>query len=278
MFFCDSHIHLSEFDLKKLFSDSFFVNNKYLCCVNFLSKKEFLDFSLRFQSDFILNSYCKNLSSELYDCKNHILLKSFGIHPESCCRYTENEISEQLIFLEDLLKNKKINLIGECGLDFFTKELKSCKETQMLVWIKQLLLAEKYNVPVLIHSRKSIEYFFHNSKLLSKIPAVIFHSFPGTFSEAVSLLNHNINCYFSFGKQLLNNKKSAIDCVKELNSNRILLETDAPFQTLKGERKTMPQEIERVYLQAAKLRNESLSDTCSIIYRNFLEAFYINEN
>ena len=76
---------------------------------------------------------------------------------------------------------------------------------------------------------------------------VLFHSFMGPPVEALSLLNRGINGYFSFGKQLLNCNKKAIACVRELPSNRILAETDAPFQTLKGEKYTAPSEIVRVY-------------------------------
>ena len=69
----------------------------------------------------------------------------------------------------------------------------------------------------------------------------------GPAAEAASLLNHNINAYFSFGKQLLNGNKKAIACLRELPSERLLAETDAPFQFLKGEKYTAPEDIKRIY-------------------------------
>ena len=72
--------------------------------------------------------------------------------------------------------------------------------------------------------------------------------------EAQSLLRHGINGYFSFGKQLMNNNKKAIACAKELPDEVLLTETDAPFQTLKGEVHTTLKDIQRVYVTFCKIR------------------------
>ena len=67
----------------------------------------------------------------------------------------------------------------------------------------------------------------------------------------------------------MNNNKKAIDCVKNLPVKNLLLETDAPFQTLKGEVNTLPKEIFDVYKEAAKLREESsFEDFCVTLQDN----------
>ena len=175
--------------------------------------------------------------------------------------------------MESLCKNKEIVAIGECGFDFFTPEYKSTAAEQEIAFRAQLALAQKYNLPLVLHLRKSIEKIFTFSRELKKIPAVIFHSFPGTLREAVSLQNHGLNAFFSFGKPILNGKKSALDCVQNLPIQNLLFETDAPYQTLKGESETLPSDIKKVYEKASELRKISKDELCEKIFENFNRAF-----
>ena len=78
----------------------------------------------------------------------------------------------------------------------------------------------------------------------------------GPSVEAKSLLDRGINAYLSFGKQLLNGNKKAIACVRELPDERILPETDAPFQYLKGENFTKPSEVSRVIEAMIQIKSE----------------------
>ena len=114
----------------------------------------------------------------------------------------------------------------------------------------------------------------HKCEELKKIPSVIFHSFPGTFREADSLKKHGINAFFSFGKPILNGKKSAIECVEKLPLQNLLFETDAPYQTLKGEKETLPGDIKKVYQRACELRKISLEEMTESILENFMRAYF----
>ena len=172
------------------------------------------------------------------------VIQAYGIHPQNAAN--EN-IKESAAFLEELLSKNLISFIGEAGFDFFTEEFKNASVLQEEIFNIQLDLALKYNKPLVIHCRKANHKLFEYSKKLKKLPEVLFHSFMGPPVEARSLLERGINGYFSFGKQLLNGNKKAIACVKELPSERILAETDAPFQYLKGEKYTELTDIKRVY-------------------------------
>ncbi|MGN0739924.1 MAG: TatD family hydrolase, partial [Treponema sp.] len=178
------------------------------------------------------------------------IFSSFGIHPQL-------PLLENLSYLESLLEEKKLNAVGETGFDFYTEEFSRTENQQTEAFLVQIELAQKHSLPVIIHGRKAIEKFFFYSKMLSKIPLVIFHSFSGTCQEALSLLNHGINARFSFSKQILNGNKKAVQCVSQLPLEKILFETDAPFQTLKGEENTMPSEILKVYEEAFFLKTDS---------------------
>ncbi|MCR5612122.1 MAG: TatD family hydrolase [Treponema sp.] len=206
------------------------------------------------------------LQDEFYNgaFSNHVL-SSFGVHPQ-------NPMQENLLYLDELLRDKKIDCIGECGFDYYTDEFKSKAAFQESVFAAQLELAAKYNRPVIIHSRKSIDRIFYHSKALSKPPVVLFHSFSGTYKDALSLLNRGINAVFSFSQQIIKGSTKAIECVKLLPIERILLETDAPYQTLKGESATNPELIYQVYKTAFAFRSGlDFTAFCECLYSNYLQ-------
>lgn len=274
MTFCDSHLHISKCKAFPHFSQE----ENYLAVSSCHSRDDFeflgaplapLGSGVPPFADAHSFTALRN-SGAPYPC----VFASFGIHPQAVNpSYMEKDFSSDLSYLESLLKSKKIVAIGECGFDFFTTEFKSTAKEQQAVFETQLALAQKYNVSLVLHLRKSIEKIFTYSKELKKLPAVVFHSFPGTLREAESLKNHRIPAFFSFGKPVLNGKKSAIDCVKNLPLENLLFETDAPYQTLKGEVETSPGEIRRVYEKAAELRCVGMEELCQIIEENFRKAF-----
>ncbi len=181
------------------------------------------------------------------------VIQAYGLHPQNAS--IEN-VAESTDFLELLIRNKQISAIGEAGFDFFTDEYKNFRKKQEEIWNIQLELAVKNNLPLIIHCRKANEKLFEYSKTLSKLPEVLFHSFMGTAEEGESLLKRGINGYFSFGKQVFNNNIKVINCVKKFPENRVLGETDAPFQYLKGEEYTKPCEIKKILEEIEKLRKE----------------------
>lgn len=246
----DAHFHL--FDCIKL--DSFDNDDKIRACSCAHSVKEF-DIQQKYPN----------------------IIQSYGIHPQNV---GSSDINLNLNFLEKLLENNKISAIGETGFDFYTNEFNSFKNLQEDAFNKQIDLAIFYNKPVVIHCRKANEKLFEYSSKLKKLPAVLFHSFMGPITEAQSLIKKNINCYFSFGKQIFNNNKKVISCVQNLPLENLLLETDAPFQTLKNEEKTYSSEIIKIYDGAYKIRyftgnKKSYEEFCLQLQQNFHSLYKI---
>lgn len=206
------------------------------------------------------------------------VIKAFGLHPQLCSAPAFN-LDKYTDFLEGLLDERNTELekredpllkaIGEAGFDYFTPAFKEKRVLQEEMWNIQLDLAEAYKIPLIIHCRRANEKLFEYTPRLKKLPSVLFHSFMGSVVEANSLIERGINCCFSFGKQMLNGNKKVIECVKELPLENLLLETDAPFQTLKGEAFTRACEIERVYEAAAKIRGISLDQLIPLMKKNF---------
>ena len=93
--------------------------------------------------------------------------------------------------------------------------------------------------------------------------------------EALSILNKIESSFFSFGKSLLKLNKKSLSCVKNLPLSAILLETDAPFQTLKNEVYTKEDAIFEVYKSAYKIKkdysfdNKSFFEFSEVLANNF---------
>lgn len=206
-----------------------------------------------------------------------VLVLGFGIHPQLAAGFkSEADIVPYAEYMETLLAAHRIQAVGEAGFDFFTKEYKEGASFQEEAWDAELALAASYGVPVVIHCRKAMDRMFRDARRLSRIPSVVFHSFPGSPADARSLLNHGLNAFFSFGKPLINGDKSAAACVRELDAGRLLMETDAPYQTLKGEKETKPEDILRVYNQACVMRNEDAESFSAHVLAAFKAAYGID--
>ena len=254
----DAHLHITECLINEEYQPSS-INYSAITCLH--SKKEWETF----------------LTHPSY--KNPRIKKTFGLHPQGCVK-NSNDFNEyqDLDFLEKLLKEKKIHGIGEAGFDLFTEEFKSTLSAQKIAFEKQLDLALFYQLPMVIHLRKAFDTIFLYSDQLKKIPAVIFHGFSGGSHEAFSILRKGINAYFSFGKVLLRGSRKACDCLFSLEPNRLLLETDAPYMTLKGEKFTSYKDIRKVYdfaysLLSQKKSGLSFEDFCQGFSENFKKIF-----
>ncbi|MCR5045280.1 MAG: TatD family hydrolase [Treponema sp.] len=252
--FCDAHFHLlpSEEALKGM---NFSIGK---ACSAAHSAKEFLAQEKRVLE---INQNLKESGG--------FLIQSFGLHPQE-------PLLENLDFLEGLLKERRIQAVGECGLDFFTKDFLANKEAQDKAFDAQIELAARFKIPALIHARKAMQEIFERAQKLKELPSVIFHSFAGSPMDALSLLNKGINAYFSFGKPLMNGNKKAISCVRSLPMDRLLFETDAPYQSLKGEVATSPNEIADVCQTAFEIRNSGLQFEARPSFASFSAA--IEEN
>ena len=209
----DAHFHLKQLLEVSPQSADFIKENDFsgICSCRMIEEVEFVE-------DFT----AKNPGTESK------LKISFGIHPQA-------PDEKELKTLEKLIAEKRIEAVGEIGLDRFREEFASTIGLQKELFLSQLEIAERAALPVILHIRKAIPEVFEQIQLLKKIKKVIFHSFSGTAEEAMSILNHGVNAYFSFGNALLNGHKKAVEAIKKLPRERILTETDAPYQPKKGE-------------------------------------------
>lgn len=253
---CDSHLHLVQClqfeDITDFssgdFSSSGFTQDNYFCATCVHSKEEWQEL-------------------EKLNLPYGSAARAFGIHPQ-------NPEIELLDFMEKLVSSKKIDAVGEIGFDLFEKKYAENLELQEKAFALSLEIAIGYDMPVVIHERKALHLVYRYAERLKKLPSVLFHSFPLGLYEAKSLLSKGINAYFSFGKQILNGNKKAIECVKFLPISHLLLETDAPFQSLRGEKFTGFKEILRVYEAGLALRDEKdFESFFRTLKNNFMDMY-----
>ncbi|MBO4441852.1 TatD family hydrolase [bacterium] len=164
---------------------------------------------------------------------------SFGIHPQ-------DPQKEELGTLLRLIDERRIDAVGEIGLDLFSDKFKATFDLQSELFKRQLEIAAEHGLPVVLHIRKAVQPLFSLEYLLKKTTSVIFHSYSGTFEEAATFLRHGVNGFFSFDNALLNGHKRAIDCVRNLPEERILTETDAPYQPKTGDEFSRPEDLSGV--------------------------------
>ena len=143
-----------------------------------------------------------------------------GFHPDEVDNLTDKDIED----LDKLIKtNKKIVGIGEIGLDYYHNDMNI--ERQKEFFIKQLELAEKNDLPVVIHSRESIQDVYDILKE-HKCRGVI-HCFSGSIEMAK--LFTQLGFYLGIGGVLTFKNSKLKEVVNELSLDNIVLETDSPY-------------------------------------------------
>ncbi|MCP1997554.1 TatD family hydrolase [Flavobacterium sp. HSC-61S13] len=159
---------------------------------------------------------------------------SIGIHP---WYINLPDLNKQLAIIESHLSDDSCLALGECGLD---KRIETTMETQILVFESQLLLAEKYQKPVLIHCVSAFQELLEVKKRLKLTVPFLIHGFSKN-RQVMEQLLHN-NCFISFGKYLLQND-NLVEVFKNVPDDRYFLETDM-----------MENALDEVYEKAARIK------------------------
>ena len=147
---------------------------------------------------------------------------SVGIHPNAASTVLADDWSR----LEALAGESKVVAIGETGLDYYRDRSK--KEDQKRLFHKHLELAEKHNLPVIIHNREaSIDCLEIVRKYSGRVSGVI-HCFAGSRDDAEEFLE--LGFYISFAGPITFPKAENLrEALKAVPVEKLLLETDCPF-------------------------------------------------
>jgi TatD DNase family protein len=163
-------------------------------------------------------------------------------------------IRDSLAALAEYAAAGELAAVGETGFDLFDADFRATEAEQEKLFAVHLDTALRYGLPLVLHVRRAMHKIFPYTQVLKKLPAVVFHSWPGSPDEGFSFLRRGINAFFSFGTTIMLNHKNAIRSCAAFPAERLLFETDAPFQPLRGKRYSSFGDLPAVILAAAAIR------------------------
>ena len=206
--------------------------------------------------------------------KYDFIYATAGISPNDIPQ-TKEELWKMLEEIENLGKTKKVVAIGEIGLDYYWN--KENKELQKEAFIEQIKIANKLDLPIVIHTREAV---MDTLQILKENPVNkkgIFHCCPlnrELVKEALKL-----NFYISFcGPVTFKNSKNAAEIIEMVPNDKMLIETDSPYlspEPLRG-RRNDPRNVKYVAQKVADVKGLSVEQVADITYKNAMRIFNIN--
>ena len=263
MEFFDSHSHYNdekfEEDLEEIIKSTYDEGvTKFVC------------------AGYDLNSSRKSLEiSKQYD----FIYSICGISPNDVPEKLE-DVEGQLKLLEELIvsniQSKKLVAIGEIGLDYYWN--KENKEIQKEMFIRQIELANKYNLPIVIHTREAVDDTIDILKnVCNATEKGVFHCCP--LNRELVKQGLNLGFYISFaGPITFKNSKNAEEIVGMVPLDKILIETDSPYLAPEPVRGTRNNSINVKYIakKIAEIKGIELEIVALETYNNAKKIFKIS--
>ena len=174
---------------------------------------------------------------------------ALGYHP----LHVDNLNDSHLHQLEESIQKSNPIAIGEIGLDLFIQ--KDNLERQEYFFSKQLLIAKKYDLPVILHVRSAIDLVLKHLRK-NKVEGGVAHAFNGSFQQAEQFIDMGFKLGFG-GAMTYPRAKHLQKIARELPLHAIVLETDAPDMPPTWRREkgyNRPSEINQIGIFFAELR------------------------
>lgn len=203
--------------------------------------------------------------------KYDFIYATCGISPNDIDDFKE----ENYQIVKQLAQNKKVVAIGEIGLDYYWN--KENKDLQKTVFEQQIKIANELNLPIVIHTREAIMDTLDilKNKTQSKNKG-IFHCCPLNIELVKEGLK--LGYYISFaGPITFKNSKNAIDVIKEVPLDKILIETDSPYlspEPVRGTRNDS-RNIKYIAEKIAQVKGITTEKLAEITYKNAQTIFKI---
>ncbi len=200
-----------------------------------------------------------------------------GVHPDNVDSYNE-QVLEQIIIDAQYKKKEngfddKLVAIGEIGLDYFHN--KDNKKQQKDVFINQIKLANKYQLPIIIHCRDAYGDTLEILKQYAPFKyGAVMHCYGGSLEYANELIKLNIKMSFT-GTVTFKNAKNIQQVAENIPVNFFFFETDCPYLTPEPNRGTRnePMYVRDVLNFVSKLRNIDPKELEDITDKNAKQFF-----
>lgn len=205
---------------------------------------------------------------ELYE----FMFAAVGWHPVDAIDMTE----EDLQWIEELCAHPKVVAIGEMGLDYHWD--KSPKDIQQEVFRKQIRLAKKVGLPIIIHNREATADIISilKEEEASEVGGIM-HCFSGSAETALECID--LNFYISLGGPVtFKNAKKPKEVAAAVPLDRLLIETDCPYlapHPYRGKRNE-PSYVKLVAEQIAEIKQLTVEEVSQATTNNAKKLFGIN--
>ena len=259
MKFVDAHIHLSDEEYSECV-DKVITEARSSNVVALVSNSMDLETSTR--------------SLKLAEQYSGMVYAALGIHPWSVKAVTEEEFQQTVELVSEKRQNKALIAIGEIGLDH--KYVKIW-DKQLTIFNEMLRLAEKLDLPVIIHSRGTTE------QIVEMLPSynlkkVLLH----WFSNPISVLSKVVeNGYYITEGPPTAYSNGIREVVRRIPLTNLLTETDGPIRFFKQPfdgKKTTPAFIPTVVKAIAEIKKVEVAVVAEQIMKNFEEFFGVKLN
>ena len=221
--------------------------------------------------------------------KNKNVYATVGLHPQNCIEFDKKMEK----FIIDSAKNQKVVAVGEIGLDFYDLEYQireekkrnpnfegisyeELREKQKEIFIKQIKLANKVGLPIMIHMRdateQTIRILEENKNLLEK--GGLLHCYSGSLETTKKIFD--LGFYVSIGGSItFKNARVMPEVLKEVGIERVCLETDCPYlspEPFRG-RTNEPKNIPLIAEKIAQITNKNIKDVEDVTTENCYKVF-----
>lgn len=192
-----------------------------------------------------------------------------GVSPNNIANLKEDYIKD----IEELAKNHKVVAIGEIGLDYYWN--KENKEKQKEIFMEQIKLANKLNLPIVIHTREAVMDTI--DMLKNKVECIkkgVFHCCPLNVELVKEALK--LGFYISFaGPVTFKNSKNAAEIINLVPIEKILIETDSPYlspEPVRGTRNDS-RNVKYIAQKIADIKGLTVEEIAKQTYKNAQKIF-----
>jgi TatD DNase family protein len=259
MKFVDAHVHLSD--------------EEYASCVDQIIADAKNARVVAMVSSSMDLKTCQG-SLKLAKSYDGLVYAALGIHPWSVQALTEEEYQQTLQLIEKQKQSRSLIAIGEIGLDFkYTK----IWNKQMKVFDEMLHMAERLNLPAIIHSKGT------TAQIIDMLPSyklkrVLLHWFSNPISALAKAVEEG--CYITEGPPTLYSN-GIRDVVKKVPLTNLLTETDGPVRYFKSPfegKMTSPTNVPMVVKAIAEIKKLEQAEVAQQIMKNFEDFFGVKLN
>lgn len=202
--------------------------------------------------------------------KYSFIYAAVGVHPQAASTLDENAIA----VLTEMASHKKVVAIGEIGLDYYYEN--DSRAVQKDAFIKQLALAKKMQLPVIIHDRDAHGDCLEILKT-HLVTGGVMHCFSGSVEMAKEVLR--LGMYIALGGVVTyKNALRAVEVAKMVPDDRLLIETDCPYLSPvpnRGKRNDS-RNLFHTAQKIAEIRGTTIEQIAALTKENACRLFHIS--